>query len=65
MRLRSSDIYFFNLKKKSVFDSGNKYTDDPALIDRFPEYKTQVNIGDRRPTPTSDRSCRQKPSKKK
>ena len=38
--------------------------DDPALIDRFPEYTTtETDIGDRPPTPTRDISSRQRPSK--
>ena len=40
--------------------------DDPALIDRFPEYSsTETDIGDRPPTPTPVISSRQRPSKKK
>ena len=39
--------------------------DDPALIDRFPEYTPETDIGDRPPTPTREISSRQRPSKKK
>jgi len=39
--------------------------DDPALIDRFPDYSPETNIGDRPPTPTQEISSRQRPSKKK
>jgi len=39
--------------------------DDPALIDRFPDYTPETDIGDRPPTPTREISSRQRPSKKK
>ena len=38
--------------------------DDPALIDRFPDYTPETDIGDRPPTPTWEISSRQRPSKK-
>jgi len=39
--------------------------DDPALIDRFPDYTPETDIGDRPPTPTREISSRQRHSKKK
>ena len=39
--------------------------DDPALIDRFPDYPPETDIGDRPPTPTQEISSWQRPSKKK
>ena len=39
--------------------------DDPALINRFPEYNPETDIGDRPPTPTREISSRQRRSKKK
>ena len=38
--------------------------DDPALIDCFPDYTPETDIGDRPPTPTCEISSRQRPSKK-
>jgi len=62
---RKKLIYLTNNRDGSTTLSDPFDPDDPALIDRYPEYKTKVNTGDRPPTPTSDRSCRHKPSKKK
>ena len=45
--------------------NGSITPDDPALIDRFPEYNPETDIGDRPPTPTREISSRQRPSKKK
>jgi hypothetical protein len=39
--------------------------DDPALIDRFPDYIPQTDIDDKPPTPTREISSRQRPRKKK
>jgi len=39
--------------------------DDPTLIDRFPDYTPETDIGDRPPTPTREISSGQRPSKKK
>jgi hypothetical protein len=39
--------------------------DDPARIDRFPEYTPDIDIGDRPPTPTQEICSRRRPSKKK
>jgi hypothetical protein len=41
------------------------YPDDPALIDRFPEYTPDIDIGDRPPTPTHEICSGRRPSKKK
>jgi len=62
---RKKLAYKMNYRDGSTTLSEPFDPDDPALIDRFPEYKTQVNIGDRPPTPTSDTSCGHRPSKKK
>jgi hypothetical protein len=40
-------------------------SDDPARIDRFPEYTPDIDIGDRSPTPTQEICSRRRPSKKK
>jgi hypothetical protein len=39
--------------------------DDQALIDRFPEYSPDIDIGDRPPTPTHEICSGRRPSKKK
>ena len=39
--------------------------DDPALIDRFPEYTPDIDIGDRPPTATREICSGRRPSKKK
>jgi hypothetical protein len=41
--------------------------DDPALIDRFPDYTTETDLGDRKPTPTQqrDENSKRKARKKK
>ena len=41
--------------------------DDPAVIDRYPEYDTDKHLGDRPPTPTQQREnrCRLKANRKK
>jgi hypothetical protein len=39
--------------------------DDPALIDRFPDYPPQTDIDDRPPTPIREISSWQRPIKKK
>ena len=39
--------------------------DDPALIDRFPVYTPDIDIGDRPPTPTHEICRGRRPSKKK
>jgi len=40
--------------------------DDPALLDRYPDYTTETDLGDRPPTPTQQRdvNSKQKPRKK-
>ena len=62
---RKKLAYLMNYRDGSTTLSEPFDPDDPALIDRFPEYITQIDIGDRPPTPTRDISCRQRPSKKK
>ena len=41
--------------------------DDPALIDRYPDYTTETDLGDRSPTPTQqrDENSKRKACKKK
>jgi hypothetical protein len=40
--------------------------DDPALIDRYPDYTTETDLGDRPPTPTQrGKNSKQKACKKK
>ena len=41
--------------------------DDPALIDRYPDYTTDTYLGDRPPTPTQqrDENSKRKAYKKK
>jgi hypothetical protein len=41
--------------------------DDPALIDRFPDYTTETDLGERPPTPTQqwDKNSKRKACKKK
>ena len=34
--------------------------DDPTLMDRYPEYDTDKQLGDRPPTPTQQRDARYK-----
>ena len=58
-------VYQTNFSDGSTSLSEPFDPDDPALIDRFPEYTTETDIGDRPPTPTRDISSRQRPSKKK
>jgi hypothetical protein len=40
---------------------------DPALIDRYPDYTTEIDLGDRPPTPTQqrDENSKRKACKKK
>ena len=52
--------YNGSLPKPTKFDP-----DDPALINRFPEYTPDIDIGDRPPTPTREICSGRKPSKKK
>ena len=52
--------YTGSLPKPTKFDP-----DDPALVDRFPEYSPDTYIGDRPPTPTHDICSGRRPSKKK
>ena len=37
--------------------------DDPALIDRFPNYPPEIDIGHRPPTPTREISSWERPNK--
>jgi hypothetical protein len=52
--------YNGSLPKPTKFDP-----DDPALVDRFPEYTPDIDIGDRPPTPTHEICSGRRPSKKK
>ena len=50
-----------------MFFSESFDPDDPALIDRYPDYTTETDLGDRPPTPTQQRdlNSKQKARKKK
>ena len=52
--------YTGGLPRPAKFDP-----DDPALVDRFPEYSPDKDIGDRPPTPTHETCSGRRPSKKK
>jgi hypothetical protein len=52
--------YTGSLPKPTQFDP-----DDPALIDRFPEYTPDIYIDDRPPTPTHEICSGRRSSKKK
>jgi hypothetical protein len=52
--------YTGSLPKPTKFDP-----DDPALINRFPDYTPDIDIGDRPPTPTHEICSGRRPSKKK
>ena len=62
-RMKLANLTEFRDESMSLSESFD--TDDPALIDHFPDYPPETDIGDRPPTPTQEISSRQKPSKKK
>jgi hypothetical protein len=37
------------------------WLDDPALLDHYPDYTTETDVGDRPPTPTQQRDENTKP----
>ena len=47
--------YKTEFKDGSVSFSESFDPDDPALIDRYPDYTTETDLGDRPPTPTQQR----------
>ena len=56
------------LTYKTEYEDGSvSDPDDPALLDRYPEYTTDTYLGDRLPTPTQQRelNSKQKASKQK
>ena len=59
-RHRTKCTYTGSLPRPTKFDP-----DDPVLVDRFPEYSPDKDIGDRPPTPTREICSGRRPSKKK
>jgi hypothetical protein len=47
--------YKTEFKDGSVSFSESFDPNDPALIDRYPDYTTETDLGDRPPTPTQQR----------
>ena len=65
--IRGKLSYKTEFKDGSVSFSESFDPDDPALIDRFPDYTTETDLGDRKPTPTQqrDENSKRKACKKK
>ena len=65
--IRGKLTYKTEFKDESVSFSESFDPDDPALIDRFPDYTTETDLGDRPPTPTQQRdgNSKRKACKKK
>jgi hypothetical protein len=65
--IRGKLTYKTEFKDGSVSFSESFDPDDPALIDRFPDYTTETDLGDRKPTPTQqrDENSKRKACKKK
>jgi hypothetical protein len=53
--IRGKLTYKTEFKDGSVSFSESFHPDDPALIDRYPDYTTETDLGDRPPTPTQQR----------
>ena len=53
--IRGKLHYKTEFKDGSVSFSESFDPDDPALIDHFPDYTTETDLGDRPPTPTQQR----------
>jgi hypothetical protein len=53
--IRGKLSYKTEFKDGSVSFSESFDPDDPALIDRYPDYTTETDLGDRPPTPTQQR----------
>jgi hypothetical protein len=53
--IRGQLTYKREFKEGSVSFSESFDPDDPALIDRYPDYTTETDLGDRPPTPTQKR----------
>jgi hypothetical protein len=52
--------YKTEFKDGSVFFSESFDPDDPSLLDRYPDYTTETDLGDRPPTPTQQRDVNSK-----
>ena len=65
--IRDKLSYKTEFKDGSVSFSESFDPDDPTLIDRFPDYTTETDLGERPPTPTQQRykNSKRKASKKK
>jgi len=65
--IRGKLSYKTEFKDGSVSFSESFDPDDPTLIDRFPDYTTETDLGERPPTPTQqrDKNSKRKASKKK
>jgi hypothetical protein len=65
--IRDKLSYKTEFKDGSVSFSESFDPDDPTLIDRFPDYTTETDLGERPPTPTQQRekNSMRKASKKK
>ena len=65
--IRGKLSYKTEFKDGSVSFSESFDPDDPALIDRYPDYTAETDLGDRPPTPTQqwDVNSKRKASKKK
>ena len=53
--IRGKLSYKTEFKDGSVSFSESFDPDDPTLIDRFPDYTTETDLGERPPTPTQQR----------
>ena len=65
--IREKLTYKTEFKDGSVSFSESFDPDDPTLIDRFPDYTTETDLGERLPTPTQrrEKNSMRKASKKK
>jgi hypothetical protein len=63
--IRGKLSYKTELKDGSVSFSESFDPDDPALIDHYPDYTTETDLGDRPPTPTQQRGKNGLQKKKK
>ena len=61
--IRGKLTYKTEFKDGSMSFSESFDPDDPALIDRYPDYTTETDLSDRPPTPTQQRDVKQ-PAKK-
>ena len=65
--IRGKLTYKTEFQDGSVSFSESFDPDDPALINRYPDYTTETDLGDRPPTPTHQRveNSKRKACKKK